>query len=162
MCWHFFAYVAHLWFLRDVWIRTQSAAVASGSTTNLAAHPTRKQCSNTKFAKICISYKILHTAELWIRIGRILNNVGRFRVRKGKVFPDLTFWSWEKAHVMKFVLKSYQIVIKLVQPFFNNSFIYLDYILELRSKIVQNNRSVIYSLDLSSVYRHLSLDYIVY
>jgi hypothetical protein len=63
---------------------------------------------------------------------------------------------------MKFVLKSYQIVIKLVQPFFNNSFIYLDYILELRSKIVQNNRSVIYSLDLSSVYRHLSLDYIVY
>ena len=35
---HSFANVAHLWFLRDVWIRTQSAAVASGRATNLATH----------------------------------------------------------------------------------------------------------------------------
>ncbi len=36
---HSFAYVAHLWFLRDVWIRTQSAAVASKRATYLATHP---------------------------------------------------------------------------------------------------------------------------
>jgi hypothetical protein len=36
---HSFAYVAHLWFLRDVWIRTQSAAVASGCATNFATNP---------------------------------------------------------------------------------------------------------------------------
>ncbi len=36
---HSFAYVAHLWFLRDVWIRTQSAAVASWRATDLATHP---------------------------------------------------------------------------------------------------------------------------
>jgi hypothetical protein len=38
---HSFAYVAHLRFLRDVWIRTQSAAVASWRATNLATHPSR-------------------------------------------------------------------------------------------------------------------------
>ncbi len=36
---HSFAYVAHLWFLRDVWIRTQSADVASWRATDLATHP---------------------------------------------------------------------------------------------------------------------------
>ncbi len=36
---HSFAYVAHLWFLRDVWIRTQSAAVGSWRATDLATHP---------------------------------------------------------------------------------------------------------------------------
>ncbi len=36
---HPFAYVAHLWFLRDVWIWTQSAAVASWRATDLATHP---------------------------------------------------------------------------------------------------------------------------
>ncbi len=36
---HSFAYVAHLLFLRDVWIRTQSAAVASWRATDLATHP---------------------------------------------------------------------------------------------------------------------------
>ncbi len=36
---HSFAYVAHLWFLRDVWIRTQSTAVASWRATDLATHP---------------------------------------------------------------------------------------------------------------------------
>jgi hypothetical protein len=35
----FWAYVAHFVFLRDVWIRTQKAAVASRrATTNLATH----------------------------------------------------------------------------------------------------------------------------
>jgi hypothetical protein len=36
---HSFAYVAHLWFSRDVWIRTQSAAVAIWRATDLATHP---------------------------------------------------------------------------------------------------------------------------
>ncbi len=36
---HSFASVAHLWFLRDVWIRTQSTAVASWRATDLATHP---------------------------------------------------------------------------------------------------------------------------
>ncbi len=36
---HSFAYVSHLWFLRDVWIRTQSAAVASGRAADLAINP---------------------------------------------------------------------------------------------------------------------------
>ena len=36
---HYFAYVAHVWFLRDVWIRTQSAAVASWRATDFATHP---------------------------------------------------------------------------------------------------------------------------
>ncbi len=36
---HCFAYVALFWFLRDVWIRTESVAVASGRPTNLATHP---------------------------------------------------------------------------------------------------------------------------
>jgi hypothetical protein len=36
---HSFAYVAHFVFLRDVWIRTQRAAVASRRATNLACHP---------------------------------------------------------------------------------------------------------------------------
>ncbi len=37
MCWavgHSFAYVAH--FIRDVWIRTHSAAVENGRSTNFA------------------------------------------------------------------------------------------------------------------------------
>ncbi len=35
---HSFAYVANFVFLRDVWIRTQSASVASRRATNLANH----------------------------------------------------------------------------------------------------------------------------
>jgi hypothetical protein len=35
---HSFAYVAHFVLLRDVWIRTQGAAVASRRATNLATH----------------------------------------------------------------------------------------------------------------------------
>ncbi len=35
---HSFAYVAHLRFLRDVWIRTHNAAVASWHATELATH----------------------------------------------------------------------------------------------------------------------------
>jgi hypothetical protein len=35
---HSFAYVAHFAFLRDVWIRTQRAAVTSRRTSNLATH----------------------------------------------------------------------------------------------------------------------------
>jgi hypothetical protein len=35
---HSFAYVAHFIVLRDVWIRTQRAAVANRCTTNLATH----------------------------------------------------------------------------------------------------------------------------
>jgi hypothetical protein len=35
---HSFAYVTHLVFLRDVWIRTQRATVASRRATNLATH----------------------------------------------------------------------------------------------------------------------------
>jgi hypothetical protein len=38
---HSFAYVAHLLFLRDVWIRTQSTAVASWRATDLATHPSQ-------------------------------------------------------------------------------------------------------------------------
>ncbi len=36
---HSFAYFAHLYFLGDVWIRTQRAAVASRFATNLAILP---------------------------------------------------------------------------------------------------------------------------
>ncbi len=36
---HSFAYVAHFVFLRDVWIRTQRAAIACRHVTNLATHP---------------------------------------------------------------------------------------------------------------------------
>ncbi len=36
---HSFAYVADLWFLRDVWIRTQSTAVASWRAIDLSTHP---------------------------------------------------------------------------------------------------------------------------
>jgi hypothetical protein len=35
---HSFAYVAHFVLLRDVWIRTQRAAVASRRATNLDTH----------------------------------------------------------------------------------------------------------------------------
>jgi hypothetical protein len=35
---HSFAYLAHLVFLRDVWIRTQRATVASRRATSLATH----------------------------------------------------------------------------------------------------------------------------
>jgi hypothetical protein len=35
---HLFAYVAHFVFLRDVWVRTQRAAVAISCATNLATH----------------------------------------------------------------------------------------------------------------------------
>ncbi len=38
LCWHYFAYVAPLVFLRDVWIRTQRAAIARRCATNLATH----------------------------------------------------------------------------------------------------------------------------
>jgi hypothetical protein len=37
---HSYAYVAHLVFLRDVWITTQRAAVESRRATNLATHIT--------------------------------------------------------------------------------------------------------------------------
>ncbi len=36
---HSFAYVAHFVFLRDVWIRTQTAAVATRRASNLTTHP---------------------------------------------------------------------------------------------------------------------------
>jgi hypothetical protein len=42
---HSFAYVAHFAVFRDVWIRTQRAAVESRSATNLANH------LSAKFAK---------------------------------------------------------------------------------------------------------------
>jgi hypothetical protein len=35
---HSLSYVAHFVFLRDVWIRTQRAVVASRCATNLATH----------------------------------------------------------------------------------------------------------------------------
>jgi hypothetical protein len=35
---HSFAYVTHFVFLKDVWIRTQRAAVASRRAANLATH----------------------------------------------------------------------------------------------------------------------------
>ncbi len=47
---HSFAYVAHLWFLRDVWIRTQSAAVASWRATDLATQP-------SMYGQICLLLK---------------------------------------------------------------------------------------------------------
>jgi hypothetical protein len=40
-----FAHVAHFVFLRDVWIRTQRAAVASKRTTTLATYLPRKMGS---------------------------------------------------------------------------------------------------------------------
>ncbi len=43
---HSFAYVAHFVFLRDVWIRTQRAAVASRGATNLATHLPNLACSH--------------------------------------------------------------------------------------------------------------------
>jgi hypothetical protein len=42
---HSYAYVAHFVFLRDVWIRTQRAAVASRRATNLATHLPNKDDS---------------------------------------------------------------------------------------------------------------------
>jgi hypothetical protein len=36
---HSYAYVAHLLFLRDVWIRTQKATIASRRANSLATHP---------------------------------------------------------------------------------------------------------------------------
>ncbi len=36
---HSFTYIAHLWFLRDVWFQTQCAAVARGRAINLATLP---------------------------------------------------------------------------------------------------------------------------
>ncbi len=43
---HSFAYAAHFWFLRDVWIWTQSAAVASWRATDLATHPNKTCLKN--------------------------------------------------------------------------------------------------------------------
>ncbi len=43
---HSFAYVGHFVFLRDVWIRTQSAAVASRRATNLATYLTIATLTN--------------------------------------------------------------------------------------------------------------------
>jgi hypothetical protein len=39
-----FSYVAHFVFLRDVWIRTQRAALASRRATNLATHLSNDSC----------------------------------------------------------------------------------------------------------------------
>ncbi len=36
---HSYAYVAHVLFLRDVWIRTQKATIASRRANSLATHP---------------------------------------------------------------------------------------------------------------------------
>ncbi len=43
------AYAAHLWFLRDVWIRTQSASVASGRANDSATHP---QAPSLNFVRV--------------------------------------------------------------------------------------------------------------
>ncbi len=43
-------YVAHLWFLRDVWIRTQSTAVASWRATDLATHPSNLATHSSNLA----------------------------------------------------------------------------------------------------------------
>ncbi len=51
---HSFAYVVDLVFLKDVWIRTQRAAVASRRATNLATH-----LSNVKLAIIFSNQKDL-------------------------------------------------------------------------------------------------------
>jgi hypothetical protein len=57
---HSFAYVAHLWFLRDVLIRTQSAAVASWRATDLATHrngccPHQKHYARGRINHRCIN-----------------------------------------------------------------------------------------------------------
>ncbi len=54
---HSFAYVAHLWFLRDVWIRTQSAGVASWRATDLATHPS---IHNVKLLQNMVSNRTQH------------------------------------------------------------------------------------------------------
>ncbi len=44
VCWSLHANVAHLWFLRDVWIRNQKAASASRRATNVATHFPKLGC----------------------------------------------------------------------------------------------------------------------
>ncbi len=53
------AYVAHFVFLRDVWMRTQRAAVASRRATNLATH----------LFRLFLCYKILYFLRLLKKAG---------------------------------------------------------------------------------------------
>jgi len=57
---HSFAYVAHLWFLRDVWIRTQSTAVASWRATDLATHPSTDLATHPSILDTCIILTVHH------------------------------------------------------------------------------------------------------
>jgi hypothetical protein len=47
---HSLAHAAHFVFLRDVWIRTQRAAVACRCATNLYTHLPKKNCFEKKNA----------------------------------------------------------------------------------------------------------------
>ncbi len=63
---HSFAYVAHLWFLRDVWIRTQSTAVASWHATDLATHPSIYMMFKKGFTSSCYTNKSFTRVKLSI------------------------------------------------------------------------------------------------
>jgi hypothetical protein len=59
---HFFVYVAHFVFLRDVWIRTQRASVASRRATNLATH-LNTETVNTCFNITLSSQSVVLSSE---------------------------------------------------------------------------------------------------
>ncbi len=69
MCWPPFVFVALCIFLRDVWIRTQKAAVASRRATNLATHLPRLlkymysqvvDGGTGQYSELDINFRVMH------------------------------------------------------------------------------------------------------
>ncbi len=64
---HSFAYVANfVFFLRDVWIRPQRAAVASSRATNLPSHPSSPLIRITLLRiRILVLIKVIGICDQW-------------------------------------------------------------------------------------------------
>ncbi len=83
---------AHLWFLRDVWIRTQSAAVASWRNTDLATHPSVMVfCSKIHSLKVDSGIRLSHrSARLHYRLAGRHDNP----MRESTISPSQWLWIW--------------------------------------------------------------------
>ncbi len=81
----FLTYVAHFVFLRDVWIRTQRAAIAIRSTTNIVTHHYSNH-KNWTWSALCSTQAtsvVVRTNRKFVRQGRLMSLSARGTRNKG-------------------------------------------------------------------------------
>ncbi len=91
VCWPllWLLFVSHFVFLRDIWIRTQRAAVASRRATNLATQNSRKLKTKGKFPLLWGNVRMFSNEE-FTRMHTIIQN---FPYSFNSV-GEYTFWPW--------------------------------------------------------------------